>query len=273
MTKTRTTRLGGWKTRGKGRGTESLPGSTSTSVPSNSTSHPSTPYYTFLPPRAVYIRKWREDEGLECDEERRRTRCPWADDETDVDVEGEFADAASDESDEDESEEVKLLKSKRRELLCLFRSGNTPSSAPVSSARVRLRRVPWTSPSKLTSLHVVPGYSALVIDTNILLFSLSIFASLVETLRWTTLIPSQSSRSWMALQLTTRPWKMRRRLPSNTSICTCGHILDLWCRRIRATTLGTQHPERTGRVSLGVMGKECGRLDPPRCHLARRPLD
>ena len=168
---------------------------------------------------------------------------------------------------------AQALKSKRRELLRLLRSGNTPSSAPVSSARVRLRRVPWTSPSKLTSLHVVPGYSALVIDTNILLFSLSIFASLVETLRWTTLIPSQSSRSWMALQLTTRPWKMRRRLPSNTSICTCGHILDLWCRRIRATTLGTQHPERTGRVSLGVMGKECGRLDPPRCHLARRPLD
>ena len=120
----------------------------------------------------------------------RRSRHPQADDEVDVDVEWGFANASSDESgeDEDESEEIKMLKSKRRELLRLLRSGNTPSSAPVSSARARPRRVPRTRPSKLTSLRVVPGYSALVIDTNILLSSLFIFASLVETLCWTILV-------------------------------------------------------------------------------------
>ena len=44
-------------------------------------------------------------------------------------------------------------------------------------------------PSKLTSLRVIPEYSVLVIDSNILLSSLSIFASLVESLCWTNLVP------------------------------------------------------------------------------------
>ena len=39
--------------------------------------------------------------------------------------------------------------------------------------------------------------------------------------------PSQSSRSWTASQRTTRLWEMRRRLQSNTSVRTCGHILEL----------------------------------------------
>jgi protein SMG6 len=38
-------------------------------------------------------------------------------------------------------------------------------------------------------LPIAPGYTVLVVDTNILLSSLSMFASLVESLRWTVLIP------------------------------------------------------------------------------------
>ena len=45
------------------------------------------------------------------------------------------------------------------------------------------------SPSILTSLRVVPEYNVLVIDTNIPFSSLSIFASLVESLCWTILVP------------------------------------------------------------------------------------
>ena len=105
-------------------------------------------------------------------------------------VEGEFADLSSDESDEDEdeSEEVNMLKSKRRELSRLLRSGNT-SSAPVSSARAHPRCVSRTCTSKLTSLRVVPRYSVVVIDANILLSPFSIFASLVKRLCWTILVP------------------------------------------------------------------------------------
>jgi len=38
-------------------------------------------------------------------------------------------------------------------------------------------------------LNVVPGYSVLVLDTNILLSSLSVVASIIESLRWTVVIP------------------------------------------------------------------------------------
>ncbi|KZS90982.1 hypothetical protein SISNIDRAFT_385063, partial [Sistotremastrum niveocremeum HHB9708] len=38
-------------------------------------------------------------------------------------------------------------------------------------------------------LHVIPGYTVLVVDTNILLDSLASFASLVESERWTVIVP------------------------------------------------------------------------------------
>lgn len=38
-------------------------------------------------------------------------------------------------------------------------------------------------------LSIQPGYTVLVVDTNILLSSLPMFASLVESLRWTVLVP------------------------------------------------------------------------------------
>jgi predicted ribonuclease YlaK len=38
-------------------------------------------------------------------------------------------------------------------------------------------------------LQLVPGYTTLVLDTNILLSSLSMVASLVESLRWTVVVP------------------------------------------------------------------------------------
>lgn len=36
---------------------------------------------------------------------------------------------------------------------------------------------------------MVPGYTVLVVDTNILLSSLSVFASLVQSLQWTVVVP------------------------------------------------------------------------------------
>jgi protein SMG6 len=39
------------------------------------------------------------------------------------------------------------------------------------------------------SLHLLAGYSVLVVDTNILLSSLSMFASVVESHRWTVIVP------------------------------------------------------------------------------------
>ncbi len=125
------------------------------------------------------------------EEERRRSRRPRADDNMEIDDEdGALVDdmlEESDEDDEDDSEEVKALKARRRQLLSLLRSGGgaLSSSPPKPSRRPpRARR-----PAARASLRIVPGYSVLVIDTNILLSSLSMFASLVESLQWTILVP------------------------------------------------------------------------------------
>jgi protein SMG6 len=66
-----------------------------------------------------------------------------------------------------------LLSSERR----------TPVSSPVGRPRAR------SSHTTRASLPIVPGYTILVIDTNILLSSLSLFASVVESLQWTVVIP------------------------------------------------------------------------------------
>ena len=46
-----------------------------------------------------------------------------------------------------------------------------------------------------------------------------------------------------------------RRLPSNTSVRTCGHILDLWCRRLRATTFRHSASEANRSSFLTNHGK------------------
>jgi len=51
------------------------------------------------------------------------------------------------------------------------------------------RRAPRTKSTPRPTNVIVPGYTVLVIDTNILLSSLSMFASLVESLRWTVIVP------------------------------------------------------------------------------------
>ncbi|KAJ7109155.1 hypothetical protein C8R44DRAFT_277493 [Mycena epipterygia] len=128
--------------------------------------------------------EWREQDRLQAEEEeRRRMGTRWADDSMDVDdVTG---DSLSEESeDEDDTDEVKALKARRRYLQSLLSSEKrTPVSSPVSRPR------PRSSHPARASLPIVPGYTILVIDTNILLSSLAMFASVVESLQWTVVIP------------------------------------------------------------------------------------
>ncbi|KAF8119990.1 hypothetical protein EV363DRAFT_1377288 [Boletus edulis] len=105
------------------------------------------------------VRKWRDEDRHEREQEeiRRRGR-RWTDDTMDIDVDDAEADESSEGEDEEDSEEVKASKRHPRR-----------STAPT--------------------LNVVPGYSILVLDTNIILSSLSIVASIIESLRWTVVIP------------------------------------------------------------------------------------
>ncbi|KAG5645823.1 hypothetical protein DXG03_005164 [Asterophora parasitica] len=127
---------------------------------------------------------WREQDRIEQEkEERRLLGTRWSDDLMDVDEEG-GADAHSeeDENDENDTPEVKELKSRRIYLQNLLQSTAMGESSPP---RRKARKPVDSRPS----LPIAPGYSVLVVDTNILLSSLAMFASVVESLRWTVVIP------------------------------------------------------------------------------------
>lgn len=63
------------------------------------------------------------------------------------------------------------------------------SPAPQQHTRNERRRPPRRPSNIRPALHIVPGYTVLVIDTNILLSSLPQFIKLVESQQWTIVIP------------------------------------------------------------------------------------
>jgi protein SMG6 len=134
--------------------------------------------------------RWKEEERREQEEdERRRMGTRWDDgDAMEVDDDDGMG-GESEESGEDEldSEEVKALKARRRYLRTLLHpvAQPVPASPPKYRPRHRGRKPATANPP----LNIVPGYTVLIIDTNILLSSLSMFASLVESLCWTVLVP------------------------------------------------------------------------------------
>ncbi|EPT05881.1 hypothetical protein FOMPIDRAFT_1044362 [Fomitopsis schrenkii] len=132
--------------------------------------------------------RWQEEERREREEEEKRLRGRrWDEDSMDVDDEdGLAAEDPADETEDDETDtpEIKALKDRRRYLQSLLDSssqGHVSPSAP--------RRRPRGPKQVRSTLRVVPGYTTLVFDTNILLSSLSIFSSLVECLQWTVVVP------------------------------------------------------------------------------------
>ncbi|KDR73471.1 hypothetical protein GALMADRAFT_71996 [Galerina marginata CBS 339.88] len=134
---------------------------------------------------AEKLKLWKEEEQLEREEEeRRRLGKRWVDDAMDVDEE---TDSVSEESEDDEndSEDIKALKARRRYLKNLLQSEKRGSS-PTRPRPARTSRKPADSRAKLP---IVPGYTILVVDTNILLSSLSMVSSLIESLQWTVVVP------------------------------------------------------------------------------------
>ncbi|KAH7889781.1 hypothetical protein F5I97DRAFT_588082 [Phlebopus sp. FC_14] len=136
------------------------------------------------------VRRWREEDRHEREEEERRRRGRrWTDDTMEVDAEEEEAEESSEESDDDDedSEAVKALKARRRYLRSLLITAQrSPAHGPKQRSKARRQRQTTAS---TPMLNIVPGYTVLVLDTNILLSSLSIIASLVESLRWTIVLP------------------------------------------------------------------------------------
>ncbi|RDB24144.1 hypothetical protein Hypma_008825 [Hypsizygus marmoreus] len=134
---------------------------------------------------AEKVKDWKEQDRVEQEmEDRRRMGTRWADDSMDVDEENENDSLSEEEDDENDTAEVKALKARRRYLQSLLQSAERGIS--ISPPRRARAKKPVDS---RPSLNIVPGYSVLVVDTNILLSSLSMFASVVESLRWTVIVP------------------------------------------------------------------------------------
>jgi hypothetical protein len=135
------------------------------------------------------VTRWLEEDRHEREEEERRRRGRrWTDDSMDVDAEDEDIDESSEQSEDDEndSEEVKNLKARRRYLRSLLVSAER---APAHAPKQRSRPARSRKDASMPSLNIVAGYTILVLDTNIILSSLSAVASIIESLRWTVVLP------------------------------------------------------------------------------------
>jgi protein SMG6 len=78
-----------------------------------------------------------------------------------------------------------IVQARRRYLRSLLHSSRREPSPSLRRRKPRQAK-------KVTPKHTgrfVPGYTVLVIDTNIILSSLALFISLVETLQWTVVVP------------------------------------------------------------------------------------
>ncbi|KAJ7578382.1 hypothetical protein C8J56DRAFT_868550 [Mycena floridula] len=140
------------------------------------------------------IQHWQEEERVrQAEEESRRQRLSerWQDMPSDMDVDYEEAMSSEESSDdEDDSEQVKVLKARRRYLKSLLRTAHHHQPrAPSPARRHRARGSRHGSKAPAQNLSFRPGYTVLVLDTNILLSSLSDVAKLIESYRWTVLIP------------------------------------------------------------------------------------
>ncbi|KAF9036720.1 hypothetical protein BJ165DRAFT_602423 [Panaeolus papilionaceus] len=126
------------------------------------------------------VERWSEEDRIEREEEEmRRMGRRWGDDAMDIDEDNSASDEES-EDDDNDSPEIRELRERRRELKKLLQAQSSFVAQTSRRARGAAAR---------PLLPIVPGYTVLVIDTNILLSGLSYFSSFVESSRWTVVVP------------------------------------------------------------------------------------
>ncbi|GAA5994917.1 hypothetical protein JCM5350_006614 [Sporobolomyces pararoseus] len=140
-------------------------------------------------PLRVKIDRWkREDEDAK--EAERLSQLSLRDRglAVDEDEEASEEDESDDEDDEDENDSpaVKELKARRRQLKSVIKSARASRVTDSASSRKGSRKLSARSASLPK---VLPGYTVLVFDTNILLTSIKLFSELVEAECWTIVVP------------------------------------------------------------------------------------
>ncbi|WWC89258.1 uncharacterized protein L201_004179 [Kwoniella dendrophila CBS 6074] len=97
-----------------------------------------------------------------------------------MDVEEEEEEEESDDDDKDDDQELAALRQRRRELQGLLSGPSAPSTKSTTSRSKNLKR---------SNIHMVPGYTMLLFDTNVLVDSLNLFSKIVESGQWTVIVP------------------------------------------------------------------------------------
>ncbi|KAI0710841.1 hypothetical protein C8Q76DRAFT_798366 [Earliella scabrosa] len=140
--------------------------------------HDGRPCWQFEGVVADKVARWKEDEQREREMEDQWLRgSSWQDNLMEVDDADEMLvdDESEDEDDEADTEEIRQLKVRRRYLETLLEPGQREPASPR-----HLRGTPGRKPEGARqSLRVVPRYTVLVADTNILLSSLVEFLVVV----------------------------------------------------------------------------------------------
>ena len=127
---------------------------------------------------AEKVERWRETERREREEEERRRVRNW--EELEVEVLGEEDGMEIDEEYLDGlDDQTRALLEQRRRL----------QEMQARSSSSRKRSSTQRSKTVRRTLSVLPGYSILVVDTNVFLRALSMVTTLVESERWTVVIP------------------------------------------------------------------------------------
>lgn len=85
--------------------------------------------------------------------------------------------------DEDQDPDLAILHERRRHLRSLIKSPSADNKSSQFQTQAKRHQVQGRR------LHVVPGFTMLVFDTNVLLSSLSLFSKLVESGIWSIIIP------------------------------------------------------------------------------------
>lgn len=135
-------------------------------------------------------RKKVEREEREREDERRRLerlRMAWAQEAQEHLEQLDQGAGAGLESDE-EGDDLARLREKREQLQHMLAQAQSRSSAIDAPTSGRPARKDRTGPSSSTP-QLVPGYTMLVFDTNVLVSHLSIFTALVESGAWTIIVP------------------------------------------------------------------------------------
>ncbi|KDQ61845.1 hypothetical protein JAAARDRAFT_55164 [Jaapia argillacea MUCL 33604] len=139
---------------------------------------------------AEKVAHWNEEDRLEREQdERRRRGTRWGDESMDVDEDDAFVDNEESEDDEDDTPDIQALKTRRHYLRSLLQSTQRRSIGSGSPPRRPTPCKTKATPPSHPLLNCLPKYTVLVVDTNILLSSLSMFASLVEKRQWTVVVP------------------------------------------------------------------------------------